>query len=114
MRKPAGRAGRRGGLLCHRRLAFFAVVLRKSRDDEAGMNARLAVKIETVNAKAVKVHDEVVAMREESKRNVAEHKTFTTRIDGHDLRTLGLVVNAAHSEMTAAARRRWEVVPSCH
>ena len=52
--------------------------------------AQLGVKIEAVDAKVVKVYDEVIAMREESKRNATEHKTFTKRLDNHDVRILAL------------------------
>jgi septation ring formation regulator EzrA len=52
--------------------------------------AQLGVKIEAVEEKVVKVYDEVIAMREESKRNATEHKSFTKRLDNHDARVLAL------------------------
>ncbi len=52
--------------------------------------AQLGVKIEAVETKVTQVYDEVIAMREESKRNVIEHKTFTKRLDNHDVRILAL------------------------
>lgn len=52
--------------------------------------AQLGVKIEAVDAKVVKVYDEVIAMREETKRNATEHRTFTKRLDNHDVRILAL------------------------
>lgn len=52
--------------------------------------AQLGVKIEAVDAKVVKVYDEVIAMREEAKRNAREHETFTKRLDNHDVRLLAL------------------------
>jgi len=52
--------------------------------------SQLGVKIEALEANVVKVYDEVIAMREESKRNSSEHKTFTKRLDNHDLRILAL------------------------
>lgn len=54
------------------------------------MKAQLGVKIEAVDAKVVKVYDEVIAMREEAKRNTTEHRTFTKRLDNHDVRILAL------------------------
>jgi hypothetical protein len=56
----------------------------------AETRAQLGVKIEAVDAKVVKVYDEVIAMREKSKRNATEHKTFTKRLDNHDIRLLTL------------------------
>jgi hypothetical protein len=56
----------------------------------AETRAHLGVKIEAVDTKVVQVYDEVIAMREESKRNAAEHKTFTKRLDDHDVRILAL------------------------
>ena len=56
----------------------------------AETRAQLGVKIEAVEAKVVQVYDEVIAMREESKRNAMEHKTFTKRLDNHDVRILAL------------------------
>jgi hypothetical protein len=58
------------------------------RFEESG--AQLGVKIEAVDAKVVKVYDELIAMRDKSKRNAAEHKTFTKRLDNHDFRLLAL------------------------
>jgi RNA processing factor Prp31 len=52
--------------------------------------AQLGVKIEAVETKVTQVYDEVIAMRKESKRNATEHKTFTKRLDNHDLRILAL------------------------
>jgi len=52
--------------------------------------AQLGVKIEAVDTKVEQVYDEVIAMREETKRNAAEHKTFTKRLDNHDVRVLAL------------------------
>jgi hypothetical protein len=52
--------------------------------------SQLGVKIEAVDAKVVKVYDEVIAMREETKRNAREHKRFTKRLDNHDVRLLAL------------------------
>jgi chromosome segregation ATPase len=54
------------------------------------MKAQLGVKIEAVDAKVVKVYDAVIAMREKSKRNATEHKTFEKRLDNHDVRLLAL------------------------
>ena len=56
----------------------------------ADTQAQLGVKIEAVETKVVQVYDEVIAMREESKRNAMEHKTFTKRLDNHDVRILAL------------------------
>lgn len=56
----------------------------------AETRAQLGVKIEAVETKVVQVYDEVIAMREESKRNATEHKTFTKRLDNHDVRILAL------------------------
>lgn len=58
------------------------------RFEESG--AQLGVKIEAVEAKVVMVYDEVIAMREKSKGNATEHKTFTRRLDKHDVRILAL------------------------
>ena len=58
------------------------------RFDEWG--AQLGVKIEAVETKVTQVSDEVTAMRNETKRNASEHKTFTKRLDNHDLRLLAL------------------------
>ena len=52
--------------------------------------AQLGVKIEAVETKVTQVYDEVIAMREESKRNATEHKTFTKRLDNHDVRILAI------------------------
>ena len=52
--------------------------------------AQLGVKIEAVETKVTQVYDEVIAMREESKRNATEHKTFTKRLENHDVRILAL------------------------
>jgi hypothetical protein len=54
------------------------------------MKAQLGVKIEAVETKVTQVYDVVIAMRAESKRNAADHNTFTTRLDKHDLRILAL------------------------
>jgi RNA processing factor Prp31 len=65
--------------------------LSKSMDrrfEESG--AQIGVKIEAVETKVTQVYDEVIAMRAESKRTAAEHKTFTQRLDNHDLRILAL------------------------
>ena len=60
-------------------------------DQQMGdMKAQLGVKIEAVDAKVVKVYDAVIAMREEAKRNATEHRTFTKRLDNHDVRILAL------------------------
>jgi hypothetical protein len=56
----------------------------------AETRAQLGVKIEAVETKVVQVYDEVIAMREGSKRNATEHKTFTKQLDSHDLRILAL------------------------
>lgn len=53
------------------------------------MKAHLG-KIEAVDAKVVKVYDAVIAMREEAKRNATEHRTFTKRLDNHDVPLLAL------------------------
>jgi hypothetical protein len=58
------------------------------RFEESG--AHLGVKIEAVETKVTQVYDEVLAMREKSKRNATEHKTFTNRLDNHDVRILAL------------------------
>ena len=52
--------------------------------------ARIGVKIEALETKVVRVYDEVIAMREESKRNAVEHKTFTKRRNDHDVRIRAL------------------------
>ncbi len=52
--------------------------------------AQVGVKIEAVEAKVTQVYDAVIAMREEAKRNAAEHKTFTKRLNDHDVRILAL------------------------
>jgi RNA processing factor Prp31 len=52
--------------------------------------AQLGVKIEAVDTKVTQIYDEVIAMREEAKRNAAEHKTFTKRLNNHDVRILAL------------------------
>ena len=52
--------------------------------------SQLGVKIEALEANVVKVYDEVIAMGAESKRNASEHKTFTKRLDNHDVRILAL------------------------
>jgi hypothetical protein len=54
------------------------------------MKAHLGIKIEAVDVKVAKVFDEVIAMREEAKRNAKEHRTFTKRLDDHDVRILAL------------------------
>ena len=54
------------------------------------MKAQLGVKIEAVETKVTQVYDEVIAMRAETKRNAAEHTTFTKRLDNHDIRILAL------------------------
>jgi hypothetical protein len=56
----------------------------------AEVKAQLGVKIEAVDAKVVKVYDEVIAMRGDAKRNAMEHKVFTKRLDNHDVRILAL------------------------
>ena len=56
----------------------------------AETRAQLGVKIEAVETKVVQVYDEVIAMREEARRNATEHTTFTTRLDNHDVRLLAL------------------------
>ena len=56
----------------------------------AETRAQLGVKIEAVETKVTQVYDEVIAMREESKRKATEHKTFTKRLDNHDVRLLAL------------------------
>ena len=48
------------------------------------------MKTEAVETKVTQVYDEVIAMREESKRNATEHKTFTKRLENHDVRILAL------------------------
>jgi RNA processing factor Prp31 len=58
------------------------------RFEESG--AQLGVKIEALATKVTQVYDEVIAMREESKRNASEHKTFTKGLDNHDVRILAL------------------------
>ena len=71
--------------------------LSKSHDDWfAGIDqrfaetqAQLGVKIEAVDTKVGQVYDVVIAMREEAKRNAADHKTFTKRLD-NDVRILAL------------------------
>ena len=52
--------------------------------------AQIGVKIEAVETKVVQVYDAVIAMREETERNATEHKTFTKRLDNHDVRLLAL------------------------
>ena len=52
--------------------------------------AQLGVKIEAVETKVKQVYDEVIAMRQEGKRNTAEHKAFTKRLEHHDIRILAL------------------------
>jgi septal ring factor EnvC (AmiA/AmiB activator) len=52
--------------------------------------AQLGVKIEAVETKVTQVYDEVIAMRKESQRNATEHKSFTKRLDNHDVRILAL------------------------
>ena len=54
------------------------------------MAAAPARLLEAVETKVVQVYDEVIAMREESKRNAREHKTFTKRLENHDVRILAL------------------------
>jgi hypothetical protein len=56
----------------------------------AEMKAHLGIKIEAVDAKVATVYDAVIAMREEAKRNATEHRTFTKRLDDHDVRILAL------------------------
>jgi hypothetical protein len=58
------------------------------RFEESG--AQLGVKIEAVETKVTQVYDEVIAMRKGSQRNATEHKTFTKRLDNHDVRLLAL------------------------
>lgn len=38
----------------------------------------------------MQVYDEVIAMREDARRNATEHTTFTKRFDNHDVRLLAL------------------------
>ena len=52
--------------------------------------AQLGVKIEALETKVVQVYDVVIAMREDAKRNATDHKTFTKRLDNHDVRLLAL------------------------
>ena len=64
----------------------FAAVDRQLADTRT----QLGVKIEAVETKVVQVYDEVIAMREESRRNATEHKTFTKQLTNHDVRLLAL------------------------
>jgi septation ring formation regulator EzrA len=56
----------------------------------AETRSQLGVKIEAVDTKVTQVYDEVIAMRNETKRNASEHKTFTKRLANHDIRILAL------------------------
>jgi len=56
----------------------------------AETRAQLGVKIEAVDAKADKIYDELIAMREEARRNASEHKTFMSIMENHEVRILAL------------------------
>jgi hypothetical protein len=56
----------------------------------AETRAQLGVKIEAVETKVVQVYDEVIAKRKDATRNATEHKSFTRRLDNHDIRILAL------------------------
>jgi hypothetical protein len=56
----------------------------------AETRAQLGVKIEAVDTKVVQLYDEVIAMREEARRNAAGHEAFTRRLDNHEIRIRAL------------------------
>lgn len=56
----------------------------------AETRAQLGIKIEAVETKVVQVYDAVIAMREDEKRNAADHKSFAKRLDAHHVRLLAL------------------------
>ena len=55
--------------------------LRKVDDQFADLKAHLSIKIEAVDTKVVQVYDEVIAMRDGSRRNAAEHEAFTSQLE---------------------------------